>query len=116
MQVAGADGYGLVESAAHGQQQALEGDVVGDVGVADGAEQDSVVGFQQLQPVVRHHFAGLAVVGRPPRIFGVVEDGASRCGGKGVQHLAAFRDDFGTHTVTGDDGQAVLRHLSLSSL
>ena len=40
----GADADGLIEGAAHGQQQALQGDVVGDVGVAHRAEEDGVVG------------------------------------------------------------------------
>ena len=45
----------LVVGPAHGQQQALQGDVVGNVRVAHGAEQDGLVGRHLLQPVLGHH-------------------------------------------------------------
>ena len=41
-ELAGAQVHVLVEAAADGDQQTPEGDVVGDVGPADGAEQDGV--------------------------------------------------------------------------
>ena len=56
----------LIEGAPDGEQQAVEGEMVGDVGVADGAEQDGVAGLQQIDGPGRHHASPAEVVFRAP--------------------------------------------------
>ena len=93
----------LVHAAADGENQAVEGDVVGYVGVADGTEQDGVVGVEALQAVVGHHGAGLAVEVGAPREVGEMETEVAAGGGEGFEDFLAFGDDFGADTVAGDD-------------
>ena len=45
----------LIEGAADGQQQAVQRDVIGNVGMADGAQQDGIAGLQQIQRAGGHH-------------------------------------------------------------
>ena len=45
----------LIEGAADGQQQAVERDVVGNLGMAHGAQQNGVAGLQQVDGAGGHH-------------------------------------------------------------
>ena len=51
----------LLEAAADRDQQPPQRDVVGHAGIADRAEKDRVVEAQLVEPVLRHHPAGLGV-------------------------------------------------------
>ena len=69
----------LVEALADLQAQAPQRDVVGDVRVAGGAEQDRVLVAQRVQAVVRHHHAVLAeVVAAPVEVLELEAEGAAR--------------------------------------
>ena len=63
----------LVETLADGKTEAPEGDMVGDVGGANGAEIDSVKRAQMSESVGRHHGAMLFVVMGSPREFSEVK-------------------------------------------
>src|SRR5678815_1564613 len=51
----------LIEAAADWNQQSPQRDVIGHAGVADSAEKHRVELLQLLEPVLRHHAAGLRV-------------------------------------------------------
>ena len=105
-EAAGAQVHVLVEGAADGDEQAPEGDVVGDAGEADGAEEDAVAGAQFFEAVVRHHGAGAAVGFAGPVV--VVEgEGEAEAGGGGVEDAQALGDGLAADAVAGDDGDAV---------
>ena len=60
----------LIEGAPDGQQQAVERGVIGNIGMAHGAEQDGVAGLQQIDRAGRHHAAPAEVViGAPVEIL-----------------------------------------------
>ena len=77
VEVGGAHAYSLVEAATHGKQEAVQGDVVRDVGVSDGAEEDGVEAGELFQAILGHQAAGLAVVVAAPGELGKPEGRAT---------------------------------------
>ena len=94
MKIGGADTNPLVEAATHGQQQAMQGDVVGDVGVTNRAEQDGVKGFQCLDAIYRHEIAGFAVVFRAPGELGELKAESVGHASHSLEGFSAFVDDL----------------------
>ena len=99
----------LVEAAADGEEQAVEGDVVGDIDVADGAEEDGVVRGKLFEGVGGHHGAVLEVVfGAPIEVGEVeVEGELLACGAEDVE---GGWDDFLADAVAGNDRDAEVAH------
>ena len=71
----------LLEGLADGEAEAPEGDVVGDVGGTDGAEEDGVVFLEGVKPTVWDVFAGLLEGLRGPVV--VFEPEVEGAGGGG---------------------------------
>ena len=91
----------LVESAPDGQQQSVERDVIGDIGVAHGAQVDGVGRAQQFQRVLRHHPAVREIVFRAP--VEILEAAGEVVLSPGaVEDPLAFRNHFLADTVAGD--------------
>nr|GEU28650.1 HTH-type transcriptional regulator PtxR, putative [Tanacetum cinerariifolium] len=91
----------LVEALADFQAQAPQGDMVRDVRVAGGAEQDGVLVAQGVQAVGGHHHAVLAVVVAAPVEVFELEAERVAAGGQRGQHLLAGRDHFLADAVAG---------------
>src|SRR5205807_2209495 len=66
VQVGGPQVHVLVERAPHGQEELVDGDLVGHVRAADRPEQDGVVAAELLPTVLGKHPAGLLVIGGIP--------------------------------------------------
>ena len=93
----------LLEAAADRDQQAPQRDVVGHAGPADGAQIDGVVLGDLVEPVGRHHGAGLgeALAGPVEMVPGVVD---AEAGADRLQHADALRHHLVADAVAGDDG------------
>ncbi len=102
----------LVEEAAHRQQQAVQRDVVGHVGTADGAEQNGVVLLQHVPAVGRHDAAGLLVVGAAPG-EPVPFDGRPLAAQGGVGDAHGLVDHFRPDAVAADHGDAGNCHCTI---
>jgi hypothetical protein len=85
----GADVGVLVEGLADGEAKAPEGDVVGNIGRADGSEEDGTEWLELRKAVRRHHDAMLFVVVGAPGEVSEVEGKVSGLGG-------AHFEDFDT--------------------
>ena len=94
MEIGWADTNALVKATPHGQQQAMQGDVIGNVGVTNSTEQDGVKGFQRLNTVFRHEVTGLTVVLRAPGELGELKAESVGDTGHGLKGFSAFVDDF----------------------
>ena len=78
-------------------------------GEAHGAEQDRIEGTQQLDPVRRHHPAGLAVgLAAPVEMLPVEADIEAPAGG--LQHPHRLGHDLPADAVAGDHRNPVVRH------
>ena len=97
----------LVEALADLQPQAPQGDVVGDVRVADGAEIDSVVLADFFLPVLRHHAAVLFVIVAGGEVEIVELQLEAEFLRRRFEHAHALRHDFLADAVAGNDGDAV---------
>ena len=75
--------------------------MIGDVGMADGAEQDRVAGAQQLQRIRRHHPAVREIVFRAP-VKILVEAGKVVLLSGAIEDSLAFRNHFLADPVAGD--------------
>ena len=91
----------LIEGAADGQQQAVQGGVIGDFGMSDGAEQDGVAGLQQIDGAGRHHAAPAEEVVRAP-VEILKREGDVVLLRALFEDAFCLRDDFGADTVAGD--------------
>jgi hypothetical protein len=100
----------LVEALADLQPQAPQGDVVGDVRIAGGAEQDRVLVAQGVQPVGRHHRAVLAVVVAAPVEILELEPQAA-LPGQFLHDPAPGRNHFLADAVAGDGCDAIGLHV-----
>ncbi len=99
----------LIEAAADGEEQAVEGDVVGDIDVADGAEEDGVVRGELFEGVGGHHGAVLEVIfGAPIKVGEVEVEGELLAGG--AEDVEGGWDDFLADAVAGDDRDAEVAH------
>jgi hypothetical protein len=100
----------LVEPLADLQAQAPERDVVGDVRVAGGAEQDRVLAAQRVEAVGGHHLAvGAEPVAAPAEVLELEAEGRA-LGGQRLQHALPGRDDFLADAVAGDGRDSVGLH------
>ncbi len=100
----------LVEALADRQPQSPQRDVVGNVRIAHGAEEDRVATFQALQPVLRHHAAVLSVVvGAPGKMFDLEAEAAIARLERG-EHAEPGGDDFFADAVGGNGGDSILAH------
>ena len=107
----GAKAYVLIEVPADGQEQAVQRDVVLDVGMADGPEEDRVERRECLERRLGHHLSVLPEVARSPRKLRERPcDPVSRS--ERVQHFQTFVDDVDTNAVTLDDGDLEFGHVS----
>ena len=103
----------LVEALADLQAQAPERDVVRDVRIAGGAEQDRVLVADRGQAVLRHHRAVPAeVVAAPVEVLEREAEAAARPGER-LQHLLAGRNDFLADAVAGNGRDRVGLHEGL---
>src|SRR5690606_35499375 len=99
----------LLELAADGDQQAPQGDVVGDVGEADGAEEDGVEGGKLGDAVLRHHAAGLGVaLAAPVEGLGLDREAESPAGG--LERQDSLRYHFIADAVARYGGDPVALH------
>ena len=93
----------LLEAAADRDQQAPQRDVVGHAGPADGAQIDGVVLGDLVEPVGRHHGAGLGeALARPVEMVPGVVD--AEAGADRLQHADALGHHLVADAVAGDDG------------
>jgi hypothetical protein len=106
----GSDVGVLVEALADRETQSPEGDMVGHVRRADGAEINRIEGLQRLEPVRRHHRAVLPiVVGTPIEGFDVEADIAEPLL-QALEDGEAGGDHFGADPVGGNRCNRVLTH------
>lgn len=77
----------LIQGVAEGQHHAPEGDVIRDIGPADGAKVDCVVLLELLHVVVGHVPLALEILFGGPVEGGELELKAAMCFGDGVQYL-----------------------------
>jgi putative intracellular protease/amidase len=100
----------LVEALADREAQAPEGQRIRQVRVADRAEVDGVETAELVQPVLRHHAAGLAVEIAAPGEVHHLQLEVARAGLERAQDLEARGDDLLADSVSGDGGDAVAAH------
>ena len=100
----------LVEALADAQAETPEGDVVGDGGVADGAEIDGVEGAEGVEAVLGHHEAGAAEVVRAPIEVLDGEPEAAEGGFEGLEDGESGGYDFLADAIAGDGGNPVGAH------
>ena len=105
----------LVEVPPHRQEQAVQGDVVGHVRAADGAEQHRVVTAEHVPAVGRHDAAGLLVVGAAPGQLVPFRRRAIAAQG-GVGHADGLVDHFRPDAVAADHGDAGNCHCTTLSV
>ncbi len=94
-----------IELEARAEQDVARVPVVGDAGVAQGADEHGVEPAQEIVSVRGNRDAGREVVVGPPREVREIERTAGR-GGNGIQHLHRFGRDLLAYPVTGDYGNA----------
>src|SRR5205814_10161587 len=97
----------LLEPLSNRKEKAPEADVIGDRRPADRAEVDRIKPAQDLEAVVRHHLAGLVVVGGSPG-----ERREFQLATRGLDRFEALGDHLGTDAVARNNGDA-LAHLSI---
>ncbi len=91
----------LIERAADGQQQAVKRGVVGNIGMADGAEQDGVAGLEEVDGAGGHHAAPAEkMLGAPVEIL--KRKGDLVFLGDPFQDAFGLRDDFGADAIARD--------------
>src|SRR5262249_11166264 len=100
----------LVEGLANGEPQSPKRNVIRNLGVAGGAEQNGVVVPDQIETIFRHHAAVLLVVFAAPIEVIELEREPAVTLGNGVHDLHASRDDFRADTVTGNSCDLVGFH------
>ena len=96
----------LVKGASDREQKTTERDVVLDVGVADGTEEDGVGLGECVEGVGRHHKAVLDVVPTSPGMLDPLPVDAV-LSADGVQDLDALFDDLDSYSVSLDDRDVV---------
>ena len=95
----------LLEAAADRDQQAPQRDVIGHARPAHRAQVDRVVLGDLVEPVGRHHGAGLGeALARPVQMVPGVVD--AEAGAHRLQHADALRHHLVADAVAGDDGDA----------
>ena len=94
VEIGGSDADTLVKAAPHGQEQTVQGDVVGYVGVAHSAEQYGVEAFQRFDAILGHEVAGLPVVFRTPGELGELKTESIGDACHSLKGLSAFVDDL----------------------
>ena len=105
----------LIEGAADGQQQAVEGDVVGDLGMAHGAQQDGVAGLQEVDGAGGHHASPAAVVRRSP--FEILKhEGHVLAAAGAIEHAAGLRNHLRAHAIARDHCNGESLHCSRDNL
>ena len=91
----------VVELEPHAQQQPALEHAAGHRRIADGAQQDCVVGAQFVDQAVGHDLTRGVVAAGADVVGGLLHPG-----GDDVEHLERFVDDLGSDAVAGDDGQS----------
>ena len=99
----------LVERASYREQKAAERDVVLDVGVADGSEEDGVGLGERVEGVGRHDQAMLNVVATSPWMLDPLPVDAVLFA-DGVQNFDALLDDLDSNSVSPDYRNVVAGH------
>jgi hypothetical protein len=98
----------LIEPLADFEAESPEREVVGNGGMADGAEVDGVESLEDLETVIGHHEAGFVeIVGTPREVFYVELEGALFYF-ESVENLEASGDYFFPDTVTRDGRNFVM--------
>jgi hypothetical protein len=100
----------LVETLADGKPETPEGDMVGDVRGAHGAEIDGVKRAQMNERVGRHHGAMLLVVLGSPREFSEVKAKVAGPLFEAAKHVETGGDDFWPDAVSRDHCDLMLAH------
>ena len=93
----------LVEAEAEVEEELALEDAGGDIGVADGAEEDGVELAELVEAVVGEWAAGFEVAVAGPIEVGELEADVLLLG-DGFQNFDAFGGDFGAGAVSADDG------------
>ena len=93
----------LVEAEAEVEQQLALEDAGGDVGMADGAEQDRVELAELVEAVGGQRFARFEIAVAAPVEVGQLELDVFELG-DGLEDFHAFGGDFGAGAVAADDG------------
>ena len=104
----------LIELAPNRQEQAVEGEVVLQPGIADGAEEDGVEGPQTVDGVGRHHASVLEVVIGPPGER-LPRHGELRACRGSIDDVDRRRNHFGSDAVSRDYRHSVRLHGCASS-
>src|SRR3546814_20258405 len=100
----------LVEALSDRQPQLPEGDLIGNLGNADGAEVDGIEAAKRGDAVLGHHApAATIAVGAPVEVLRLEGEAAIEAGND-IQHLEARGDDLGADTVAWDSGDPMLAH------
>ena len=99
----------LAEGPAQRDQEAPERHVVRHAGEAHSAQQDRVEGAQHLDPVLRHHPAGLAVgLAVPAEMLPVEADIEAPAGG--LQHPHGLGHDLVADAIARNHRNSIVRH------
>lgn len=96
----------LVEPFPNREQEPVESDVVRNVGVADRAEEEGIVGLDSVKSVVGHHRPLLKVAFASPIVLGGT-DGEAVVVGYVLDQRKHCVDNFWTDTVAFDDADVV---------
>src|SRR5690242_1393057 len=104
----------LLESAADGNQESPEREVIGNVGMPDRAEEDGVERTELLEAVRRHHPACSRVGFAAPVEGSPLELKAEAAPG-GIEHANALGNHFLADTVSGDHRDVKGLHVSRPS-
>jgi len=92
----------LIEGAANRQEQAVQRNVVGNIGMSDSAEQDRIAGPKQIQRILGHHpTIGEVVCRSPVEILKLTGEIVLLPGP--AQDSLGLRNHFLACAVTGDD-------------
>ena len=100
----------LIESLANFEPQAPQRDVIRDVGIAGGTEQDRVLALERREPIIGHHDpVSPIVVAAPVEILEFETERTVR-GRQRLEHLLARRNHFLADAVAGDRRNLVDLH------
>ena len=102
IEIRGSQADALVESAADRKQESVERDVVLDLGVSDGTQQDGVVAGERIEEVVGGHPAVFEVVLTAPGVGGPFEGCFIECRG-GFDRPDRLPSHLGANPVSFDD-------------
>ena len=95
-----------MEAAANGDQKPPERDVIGNAGIADGAEEYGIVRRKLIEAIFRHHAAGFEIrFAAPVEIF--PGDGKAELARGGLDGFDSLGNYFLADTIAGERGNLI---------